>query len=73
MLLVELLRVLGLDHPNTLGTRFNSAQCRGEAGDVAGAVNALEELLADRLRPMGPDHPSTLTTRRSLEHWRKLL
>ncbi|MFD0742679.1 tetratricopeptide repeat protein [Phytohabitans flavus] len=42
----------------------------GEAGDAAGAAEALDEVLADRLRVLGPDHPDTLTTRNSLAYWR---
>ncbi|MDJ0347360.1 tetratricopeptide repeat protein [Streptomyces sp. H10-C2] len=45
---------LGPDHPDTLATRHNVAAWRGEAGDAAGAVAALTELLQDRVRVLGP-------------------
>jgi hypothetical protein len=41
----------------------------GEAGDAAGAAEALRELLADRQRVLGPDHPDTLVTRHNLARW----
>jgi hypothetical protein len=61
---------LGPDHPDTLATRNNLAQSRGEAGDPAGAATAFEELLTDYLRVLGPHHPDTLTTRSNLAFWR---
>ncbi|MEV0049970.1 hypothetical protein AB0H34_05685 [Saccharopolyspora shandongensis] len=33
------------------------------AGNTAGLVHALEQLLADRMRVLGADHPDTLATR----------
>jgi hypothetical protein len=69
-LLADRMRVLGPDHPWTMGTRHELARWRGELGDPAGAVAALEELLADRVRVLGPDHPDTLRTRESLAYWR---
>ncbi|QFZ20457.1 tetratricopeptide repeat protein [Saccharothrix syringae] len=61
---------LGSDHSDTLATRHSLAFSRGRAGDPAGAMAALEMLLADRLRVLGPDHPDTLATRHSLASWR---
>ncbi|WP_078886379.1 tetratricopeptide repeat protein [Streptomyces sp. MUSC 125] len=61
---------LGEDHPATLNTRGNLARWRGQAGDAAGAVTALAELLADRIRVLGEDHPHTLNTRHDLARWR---
>ena len=40
------------------------------AGDMAGAADAYEELLADRTRVLGPDHPDTLNTRGNLAYCR---
>jgi Tetratricopeptide repeat len=59
-------RHLGPDHDDTLTARNNLARWRGEAGDAAGAVAALEELLADRLRVFGPD--GAFTTRGNLAY-----
>jgi hypothetical protein len=61
---------LGPDHPDTLTTRSNFADWRGEAGDPAGALIAYEELLPDEQRVLGPDHPDTLTTRSNIARWR---
>jgi NB-ARC domain/Tetratricopeptide repeat len=61
---------LGIDHPDTLATRHDLALWRGEAGDPAGAITALEQLLTDYLRVLGPDHPHTLNTRHNLADWR---
>ncbi|MEU8004405.1 tetratricopeptide repeat protein [Catellatospora sp. NPDC049111] len=69
-MLVDFLRVLGPDDPDTLVTRGNLAYWRGEAGDAAGAVAAYEQLLDDQLRVLGPDHPNTLATRNNLAGWR---
>ncbi|WP_308291906.1 tetratricopeptide repeat protein [Streptomyces sp. RS2] len=64
-------RYLGPDHPDTLAARHNLAHWRGEAGDAAGAVAALAELLEDRTRVLGsPDHPNILATRHTLARWR---
>ena len=62
-------RVLGPDHPDTLGTRHHIARWTGEAGDVREALRLYRELLPDRQRVQGPDHPETLTTRHSIAHW----
>ncbi|WOT40733.1 tetratricopeptide repeat protein [Streptomyces coeruleorubidus] len=61
---------LGPDHPRTLTARLNLASWRGKAGDPAGAIAALEQVLTDMLRVLGPDHPITLTTRHNLAHCR---
>ena len=39
-LLVDFLRVLGPDHPDTLTTRHNLVYWRGQAGDAADPINA---------------------------------
>ncbi|GAA3448440.1 hypothetical protein GCM10018962_02730 [Dactylosporangium matsuzakiense] len=61
---------LGPDHRDTLATRHQSAQWRGETGDPTGAGAATKELLADMARILGPDHEGTLTTRNNLAYWR---
>ncbi|WP_327372273.1 tetratricopeptide repeat protein [Streptomyces sp. NBC_01217] len=61
---------LGPDHPGTLTARDSLARWRGESGDAAGAVAALEQLVIDRLRVQGPDHPDTRETRNLLFWWR---
>jgi hypothetical protein len=63
------LRMLGLDHPDTLTARHHLAYGLGESGDADGAVAAFEQLLPDRLRVLGPDHPDTLSTRGQLARW----
>ena len=69
-LLAECDRELGHEHPETLALRSVLAYRLGEAGDPAGAAEALAELLADRLRVLGPDHPETLATRHNLAYFR---
>jgi hypothetical protein len=54
----------------TLTIRNNLAHWRGQAGDPAGAISALEQLLTDYLRVLGPDHPDTLSVRNNLARWR---
>jgi len=44
---------------------------RGEAGDVAGAVAAYEEMLADCVRMLGSDHPQTIGAGGNLATWRE--
>ncbi|MDT0327008.1 tetratricopeptide repeat protein [Nocardiopsis lambiniae] len=63
-------RNLGADHPNTLTTRNNLANWRGEGGDVAGAVAEFEAVLDAHVRVLGADHPDTLATRSNLASWR---
>ncbi|MFF5451736.1 hypothetical protein ACFY40_10920 [Streptomyces sp. NPDC012950] len=52
-------------------TRHGHPGTGDRAGDPAGAVVALEELLVDQLRVPGPDHPATLRARDNLAHWRE--
>jgi len=62
--------LLGTDHRDTLSTRYYLASWRGEAGDAAGAVVDLEQLLTDLFRVLGVDHRDTLRARNSLASWR---
>ena len=59
-------RVLGADHPDTLGMRNNLAGAYWTAGRRAEAITLLEQVLADRERVLGADHPDTLMTRGNL-------
>ena len=59
-------RVLGPDHPDTLGTRNNIAGLTGETGKAAEALRLFQELLPDRERVLGRHHPDTLTTRNNI-------
>ncbi|MCR6482693.1 tetratricopeptide repeat protein [Amycolatopsis sp. OK19-0408] len=60
---------LGPDHADTMTCQQLFANWRGEAGDVAGAIAALEHLLANRIRVLGADHPHVLATRTSLARY----
>jgi hypothetical protein len=53
-LLPDQVRVLGTDHPGTLGTRLNIAAWTGQSGDAATALRLLTELLPDYERVLGP-------------------
>ncbi|WP_157467196.1 tetratricopeptide repeat protein [Frankia sp. QA3] len=59
----------GPDHPDTLTTRHEIAYWTGQAGDPAGALDLLRQLLPDRERVLGPHHPGTLNTRHEIASW----
>ncbi|MFE3558344.1 FxSxx-COOH system tetratricopeptide repeat protein [Streptomyces sp. NPDC059193] len=59
-------RVLGEDHPDTLGSRNNLAGVYYTAGDLGRAIPLYEQTLGDRVRVLGEDHPDTLTSRNNL-------
>src|SRR5208282_5321389 len=58
--LADSVRVLGPDHPDTLGSRNNLAYAYQDAGDLGRAIPLYEQTLADRQRVLGADHPDTL-------------
>ena len=70
-LLPDLTRLLGPDHPYTLGTRINLAGAHYAAGDLQTAIDIYEALLPDMTRFLGPNHPHTLITRSHLATARK--
>ena len=55
---------------DALAARRCCAFWRAKAGDVAGALVTLKELLDDMTRVLGPDHPDTLLTRHNIARWR---
>ncbi len=59
-------RVLGPDHPDTLGSRDNLANAYQDAGRLDEAISLHEQTLAARERVLGPDHPDTLQSRNNL-------
>ena len=59
-------RVLGVDHPDTLGNRANLSLYLGEAGERGEALKLCLELLPDQERVLGVDHPDTLTNRNNI-------
>ena len=65
-LLADEERVLGADHPDTLGTRNDLANAYQAAGRTAEAIALHEQNLAVRERVLGADHPDTLGTRNNL-------
>jgi tetratricopeptide (TPR) repeat protein len=65
-LLADQERVLGPDHPDTLGSRNNLALAYQAAGRAAEAIPLHERTLADRERTLGPDHLDTLASRNNL-------
>jgi hypothetical protein len=59
-------RVLGADHPQTLGSRNNLAYCYQAAGDPGRAIPLYEQVLAGCARVLGADHPRTKLVRDNL-------
>lgn len=59
-------RLLGNDHPATLGARHNLATAYKEDGRLADAVALFEAVVADTNRVFGPDHLSSLDARHGL-------
>ena len=55
-------RVLGPEHPSTLGSVNNLATLLYRKGDYAGAQPLVERALEARERVLGPEHPSTLAS-----------
>ncbi|MFH8442113.1 tetratricopeptide repeat protein [Streptomyces sp. NPDC018026] len=62
-------RTLREEHPDTVELRHR-AHYLSETGDLAGAVDVSEQLLAERVRALGEDHPHVLTTRHNLANLR---
>ena len=65
-LVLDCTRVLGNDHPDTLGARTNLANAYQAAGRPAEAIPLHQQTLTDRTRILGNDHPDTLTSRNNL-------
>jgi Tetratricopeptide repeat len=65
-LVADFERVLGPDHPNTMGSRNNLAAAYRAAGRAAEAIPLHEQTLAAYERVLGPDHPDTLSSRNNL-------
>ncbi|GAA1308078.1 hypothetical protein GCM10009634_71820 [Saccharothrix xinjiangensis] len=63
-------RLLQTGHPDALTARVHLALWRGEAGDAAGAGEALAEILTDELRVLDHGHPLILATRHNVARWR---
>ncbi|MFD3427264.1 tetratricopeptide repeat protein [Nocardia fluminea] len=59
-------RVLGGDHPDTLGSRNNLASAYWTVGRIDEAIAMNERNLADYERVLGGDHPDTLSSRNNL-------
>jgi hypothetical protein len=59
-------RLLGADHPDTLGSRSNLAVAYRAAGRTAEAIPLLEQALTGCERLLGADHPSTKVVRENL-------
>ncbi|HEX8344626.1 MAG TPA: toll/interleukin-1 receptor domain-containing protein [Actinoplanes sp.] len=65
-LVTDLERVLGDDHPDTLGSRNNLANAYQDAGRTDEAIALHTRTLTDMERILGDDHPDTLTSRNNL-------
>ena len=64
-------RVLGPDHPDTLGSRNNLAGAYQAVGRLEQAIPLYEQTLTDTERVLGPDHPITRTVRDNLNYSRR--
>jgi TIR domain len=64
-------RILGWQHPVTLGSRHEMARRVGLAGDAAGAARLFESLISayERTGVHGPDQRGPLAARRQLAWW----
>jgi tetratricopeptide (TPR) repeat protein len=65
-LVVDLERLLGPDHPDSLNARNSLAAAYQAAGRPDDANSLFEQSLVARVRLLGPDHPDTLTLQNSL-------
>jgi hypothetical protein len=59
-------KILGEDHPDTLGTMNNLAITYHNRGEFAEAARLQGEVLEKRKKILGEDHPDTLTTMHNL-------
>src|SRR6185312_6870565 len=59
-------RVLGVEHPQTLGSRNDLAAVYESTGRLDEAIGLFERTLADRERVLGAEHPQTLGSRNDL-------
>jgi hypothetical protein len=59
-------RVLGPEHPDSLGSVNNLAYCLGTLGDGAGALPLFRRALAGFETVLGPEHPTTRIVRDNL-------
>ena len=59
-------RVLGDEHPDTLGSMNNLAETLRAQGDLDGARRIQEQVLETRRRILGDDHPDTLASMNNL-------
>ncbi len=65
-LTVDLERMLGPDHHDTLNSRNSLAAAYQAADRPADAIALFEQILVTRERFLGPEHPDTLTTQNNL-------
>jgi hypothetical protein len=65
-------RVLGADHPDTLGSRNNLAYAYESAGRTGEAIPLHEQTPADSEWVLDAGHPHTLGSRNNLEHARAM-
>ena len=59
-------RLLGPEHPATVGSMNNLAIALADLGDVAGAAELHRQVLDARRRLLGPEHPDTLSSMNNL-------
>ncbi|WP_329448950.1 tetratricopeptide repeat protein (plasmid) [Streptomyces sp. NBC_01426] len=68
--LIDRERILGNDHPRTLGSRLNLARVYYSAGNANGAMSQYERALEGCEWVLHDNHPLTVATRAALERTR---
>ena len=63
-------RVLGVDHPDTLRSRSSLANTLTQMGQFTESATLHEENIVDRVRVLGSDHVRTLLSRERLDQVR---
>ena len=68
----RLSEMLGSEHPFVLAAQMNLAVCKAESGDLAGALELVDNLHKMMRTVLGPRHPDTLRAAANLALIRNL-
>ncbi|RDH86456.1 MAG: hypothetical protein DIZ78_08185 [endosymbiont of Escarpia spicata] len=67
-LLTEQVRILGVDHPDTLITRNNMAYLLAQSGFVEASLKQFNTLLTDQVHILGEKHPDTINILQAIDY-----